>query len=433
MSLVNKNTKRMKLQNVITFRLSVLKAVSIALWAVCFYFAIIKEINDKTDEALTNYAETLITDYLSGGLAPGRVSVHGDRYYIRSVSADYAEGMRHIRYKDTEMLFRQSGRYEQARTVTYIFQTDDGQWRELVAFTTTIDKDDLKRAILYWLIALYLVLLLGITAVNLWTVRHSMKPLKALLDWFDVYQLGRKGKPLDLKTNVTEFRKLNDAVARSVERNERQYEQQKMFIANASHEMQTPLAVCTNRLEMLLDEDNLTETQMADIIKTLRTLKSLSATNRSLLLLCKIDNRQFAESVTVNLKTATEKALPDLAAVYSYKRISVDTCFDGSVTVDMDESLAGILISNLLKNAFVHNVEGGRIRVVAGGGRYVVANTGAPEPLDENKIFERFYHSSSNASSTGLGLALVKAICSQYGFGINYAFADGMHTFTVTF
>ena len=78
----------MKLQNVITFRLSVLKAVSIALWAVCFYFAIIKEINDKTDEALTNYAETLITDYLSGGLAPGRVSVHGDRYYIRSVSAD---------------------------------------------------------------------------------------------------------------------------------------------------------------------------------------------------------------------------------------------------------------------------------------------------------------------------------------------------------
>ena len=306
----------MKLQNVITFRLSVLKAVSIALWAVCFYFAIIKEINDKTDEALTNYAETLITDYLSGGLAPGRASVHGDRYYIRSVSADYAEGMRHIRYKDTEMLFRQSGRYEQARTVTYIFQTDDGQWRELVAFTTTIDKDDLKRAILYWLIALYLVLLLGITAVNLWTVRHSMKPLKALLDWFDVYQLGRKGKPLDLKTNVTEFRKLNDAVARSVERNERQYEQQKMFIANASHEMQTPLAVCTNRLEMLLDEDNLTETQMADIIKTLRTLKSLSATNRSLLLLCKIDNRQFAESVTVNLKTATEKALPDLAAVY---------------------------------------------------------------------------------------------------------------------
>ena len=66
LSLVNKNTNRMKLQNVITFRLSVLKAVSIALWAVCFYFAIIKEINDKTDEALTNYAETLITDYLSG-------------------------------------------------------------------------------------------------------------------------------------------------------------------------------------------------------------------------------------------------------------------------------------------------------------------------------------------------------------------------------
>ena len=56
----------MKLQNVITFRLSILKAVIIALWAVCFYFAIIKEINNKTDETLTNYAENIITDYLSG-------------------------------------------------------------------------------------------------------------------------------------------------------------------------------------------------------------------------------------------------------------------------------------------------------------------------------------------------------------------------------
>ena len=42
----------MKLQNVITFRLSLLKAVSIAAWAVCFYFAIIAELNDKTDKVV---------------------------------------------------------------------------------------------------------------------------------------------------------------------------------------------------------------------------------------------------------------------------------------------------------------------------------------------------------------------------------------------
>lgn len=423
----------MKLHNVITFRLSILKAVVIALWAVCFYFAIIKEINNATDEALTAYAETLITDYLAGEKMPESSEISGRQYTIRHVPSEYAGRHRHIRYKDMEMYFGQRHRYEQARTITYIFQTDDGQWRELVVFTPSIDKDNMKRAILYWLIALYVVLLAGITAVNLWTVRHSMKPLKALLDWLDAYKLGDRNRPLDNRTKITEFRTLNEALSRSVERNERQYEQQKMFIANASHEMQTPLAVCTNRLEMLLDDDNLTEAQMADIIKTLRTLKSLSATNRSLLLLCKIDNGQFAERVPINLKSITEKSLSDLEAVYAYRRIEVETRLSADATVAMDGSLAGILVGNLLKNAFIHNIDGGKIYVEADGREYTVANTGKAEPLDESKIFERFYHSSGKKSSTGLGLALVKAIANLYGFGIKYTFAGGMHTFRITF
>ena len=237
---------------------------------------------------------------------------------------------------------------------------------------------------------------------------------------------------LDSNTKITEFSTLNDALRRSVERNERQYEQQKLFIANASHEMQTPLAVCTNRLEMLLDEDNLTETQMADIIKTLRTLKSLSATNRSLLLLCKIDNGQFVNRVTVDLETTTMKILPDLAAVYANRRIQVKTAFTGAAEVDMDEQLAGILIGNLLKNAFIHNVDGGEISVTSDGKTYTVANTGSLRPLDDSKIFERFYHSAGKKSSTGLGLSLVKAISNLYGLDIKYAFTGGMHTFTLS-
>lgn len=421
----------MKLQNVITFRLSILKAVSIAVWAVCFYFAITNEINNKTDKALTNYAETLITNYLAGDSTATAYPNGGGRYHMRAVTAGYAETVSHIRYKDTEMLFASSGRYEPARTVTYVFQTDDGQWRELMVFTTTIDKDALKRAILYWLIALYIVLLLGIIIVNIWTVRHSMKPLKALLDWFDAYKIGRGGKSPGIKTNVTEFKKLSEAVSRSVERNERQYEQQKLFIANASHEMQTPLAVCTNRLEMMLDDDALTEAQVADIIKTLRTLKSLASTNRSLLLLCKIDNRQVAPGVPVSFRQATAKVLDGLETVYAGKCINVSARLDDDTIATMDESLAAVLVGNLLKNAFVHNIEGGRITVATGGGTYTVANTGEPHPLDEDKIFERFYHSPGKKSSTGLGLALVKAICGLYCFAISYAYTGGMHTFCI--
>ncbi len=408
-----------------------MKAVILAVWAVCFYFAAINEINNKTDEGLAEYAETVMTDYLAGLPVPGEGEVGGRRYILQAVSGDYAANVSRIRYKDAEMPFDESGRYEPARTVSYVFRTDDGQWRELVAFTTTIDKDDLKRAILSWLVALYVVLLLGLIGVNLLTIRHCMKPLKTLLDWFDAYRIGRGGKPAAMNTRVTEFRKLDEAVRRSVERNERQYEQQKLFIANASHEMQTPLAVCTNRLEMLADSDNLTETQMADIIKTMRTLKSLAATNRSLLLLCKIDNGQFASREDVDMRLATLKVLADLEEVYSYRRITVETHFDDGVSASMDKQLAGILVSNLLKNAFVHNVEGGRIVVTSQPGSYTVANTGVGEPLDDSKIFERFYHSAGKKSSTGLGLALVKAICNLYGFTVTYSFADGLHTFRI--
>ena len=423
----------MKLQNVITFRLSILKAVSIAVWAVCFYFATTNEINKETDESLTAFAETLITDYLAGEQLPDSSTTLGDQYVIRKVSAEYAASHRHIRYKDTETYFNSSYDYEPARSVTYIFQTDDGQYRELTVFTTTIDKSKMKRSILYWLIALYLVLLIGIVIVNIWTVKHSMKPLKRLFRWLDNYKLGQDNAPLDNKTNITEFKRLNETVARSLERSERQYEQQKLFIANASHEMQTPLAVCVNRLEMLLDDETLTESQMAEIIKTMRTLKNLSATNRSLLLLCKIDNRQFSNRARISIKNTVEGILPDLESIYAGKRITVECSLDAGVTASMDPSLADTLAANLLKNAFVHNVAGGRITVAAGDGALTIANTGIDKPLDESRIFERFYHSADKKTSTGLGLAIVKAVCNLYGFSIKYSFEDGMHVFKVTF
>ena len=421
----------MKLQNVITFRLSLLKAVSIAAWAVCFYFAIIAELNDKTDKALTGYAESLITGYLAGEKLPAEGASRSYLYVISDVTAGYADAHSHIRFNDTEARFGQGYGYEPARSVAYIFQRDDGRWCELTAFTATIDKDELQAAILYWLIALYVVLLAGIVVVNLWTVSHSMRPLKAMLAWLDAYTLGRKNEPMRIKTDITEFRKLGDTLGKTIERGERQYDRQKMFIANASHEMQTPLAVCTNRIEMMLDDDSLTEAQMGELVKTMRTLKGLSATNRSLLLLCKIDNGQFAGRERIDLGGVADALLPDLEAIFARKRIAVARSLGEPLHADMDPALADILVSNLLKNAFTHNTDGGRLTVSSAGGALTVANTGAAGPLDVDKIFLPFYHSPGKASSTGLGLALAKAVCDLYGFALRYTYSGGMHTFRV--
>lgn len=138
-----------------------------------------------------------------------------------------------------------------------------------------------------WIIFLYIVLLLTILIVCIWIFHRSMKPLYNLLRWLDAYRIGRPNRPLKNETQITEFKKLNEAAIRNAERSEHIFEQQKQFIGNASHEMQTPLAICRNRLEMLMEDDSLSEAQLEELIKTHQTLEHITKLNKSLLLLSK--------------------------------------------------------------------------------------------------------------------------------------------------
>ncbi|MDD6732302.1 MAG: ATP-binding protein, partial [Bacteroidales bacterium] len=96
-----------------------------------------------------------------------------------------------------------------------------------------------------------------------------------------------------------------------------------------------------------------------------------------------------------------------------------------------DEGLATTLLANLLKNAFVHNVQEGRIVVRGNGNALVLANTGVETALPAGQIFRRFYHTSGSGGGTGLGLALAEAVCRRLNLHIGYTFHEGMHTFTL--
>lgn len=422
----------MKLIHLLTLRMAALKAILLAFWAVLFYFAIIDEINDETDDALEDYAETMIRKSLAGESLPDTPNGSNNQFYINKVSDDYAARTEHIRYGDMEVYIKEKKEFEPARTISYIYQDDNGQYNELVVFTPTIDKDDLKHAIFTWLVVLFAGLLLCMVAVNWQTLRRCMRPLHALLAWLDDYRIGRPGQPMSIKTNISEFEKLTDTVQRSVRRNEESYEQQKLFIANASHEIQTPLAVAQSRLEMLIDDDTLSERQMGEIVKTMHTLKNLSRINRSLLLLCKIDNGQFADATTVDFGGIAARQLPDFEDIYAHRGITANIGQTGKMTMTMNESLASTLTANLIKNAFVHNTEGGSVTIHTTQQLFRIENTGQPEPLDESKIFERFYHSPEKTTSTGLGLSIVKAICNLYGISITYRFGNNRHVFELS-
>lgn len=420
----------MKLFHNVMLHVSVASVFIMTAWAVFFYWAIIDEVNDEVDDSLEDYSENLIIRYLNGEEMPSLNNGSNNQFYMYDVSDDYANTYNHITYRDEMVYIDEKLEYEPARILVNIFKTDEG-YKELVVYTPTIDKLDLQRAILGWIIALYVGLLFILLLLNIWIFRRNMKPLYVLLSWFNKYKIGNDFVPLENKSGITEFKKLYHAVTMSVERNEKLFEQQKLFIGNASHEMQTPLAICLNRLEMLMDDETLTEKQMEEIAKTHQTLENITRMNKSLLLLCKIENGQYADVKMICINSLLEQYIETFQEVYEYKNISINYLPENTFDVEMNESLAIMMVTNLLKNAFVHNIDGGEIKVKVSGKSFSVASTGDFQ-LDSSQIFTRFYQGSKKEGSTGLGLSLVNTICKAAGLKISYQFNERMHIFTVS-
>ena len=397
----------------------------------CFYFAIVDEINDEIDDSLEDYSELIIIRSLAGKELPSSDSGSNNQYFLREVTDAYVRTRDRIRYQDTMVYIVEKKETEPARILTTIFRNDAGQYYELSVSTPTIEKQDLRESIFYLLIGLFVILLVTILIINIWVFYRSMKPFYVLLHWLGDYRLGQTHKPLYNPTHTSEFQKLNDTVVRFAQHSEEVFQQQKQFIGNASHEIQTPLAVCRNRLEMLMEDETLTEQQLGEIIKTYETLEYVSKLNKSLLLLSKIDNHQYSETSKVCLNDILHCLIPDFEEVYAFKEVSLSLEENARLCADMNEVLATVLMTNLLKNAFVHNVEDGSIRITINKESICFSNTGTLVALDEKRVFERFYQGNKKEGSTGLGLAIANAVCRQFKLELKYVFKDGMHQFWV--
>lgn len=421
----------MKLFHLVLWRISLALIVVLTVWAGFFYMAVVEEVNDEVDDTLEDYSEGLIIRALSGEDMPTASNGSNNQYYLYEVSESYAASHPQITYRDEMVFITEKSETEPARVLITFFRTEDERYMELVVYTPTIEKLDLLRAILGWIIFLYVLLLLIILSINIWVFRKNMKPLYVLLKWLDSSQLGKKNEPLENITKITEFRKLNAATMAFAERGEKLFEQQKTFIGNASHEMQTPLAICRNRLEMLMEDETLTEHQLNELIKTHQTLENLTRMNRSLLLLCKIENGQFADTRSVCLNDILAHYLDDYKEVYAYRNITVTVTTDSSFCVEMNDSLVSVLVTNLLKNSFVHNIDGGFIYIKITANTFEISNTGE-KPLDRERIFERFYQGQKKEGSTGLGLALVDSICKANHLTIDYTYVENRHIFTIS-
>lgn len=419
----------MKLIWRIILRVALLMFVVMPLWGLFFYKAMINEVNDETDDNLELYAEQLVRDYLTNRVENCDDNGTNNTYTIEPLNG--YEGEDYCSYSDELIFVEAKNETEPARVLRMTFNDVSGDRFLVTVMTPTIETEDLIKAILNWITVLFCVLLVIILLIMWFVVVRSLRPLSRLLNWIENYKLGENIAPLDNYTDIIEFQKLNTSIVTFSERNEQLFEQQKQFIGNASHEIQTPIAICQNRLELLCNTD-LSEEQLSEVLKTRKTLDYISRLNKSLLLLTKIDNGQFIEQSQINLTEITQKCIVDYCEIYSYKNLELSVSINSVLVTTMNRTLATILISNLIRNAFIHNFENGKIEIEIDDKRLIVRNSGDSTPLDKTHIFKRFWKSSNKSEgSTGLGLAITQAISRYYNFNIEYSFTNNLHIFII--
>lgn len=236
-------------------------------------------------------------------------------------------------------------------------------------------------------------------------------------------------KPLQLiHSDIDEFDRLNKVVNNLTEKLERDYLSLKEFSENASHEIQTPLSIVLLNLEEILQQD-LNEETFKKVLTSINALKRLSTLNQSLILLTKIENKQFLADKTINFNELVVRKTEEFSSLFETKNIKVELELVNDFVVKMNEQLAEILVNNLFSNAIRHNVNKGEIRISITETEFKICNFGDQNSLTNDNIFKRF--TKGNSKSYGLGLAIVKNICETNQLEIHYS-KSNLHCFSIT-
>lgn len=421
----------MKLVYKITLTFAIPLVITLALWGWLSYRTMSQRIHKDTDMILKDYSDAIIARKLSGQELPDRFNGAYNTYYIKEVSEEYAQDNPVISYGDAEVYLKSQEDFASSRIRRQIFMDNSGQLYEITVSLPTFEQDTLVSHVLWWTGVLFVVLLVALLVIGVLVIDYNLRPFRKLMKWMDDYTPGNVSSPVPSDTNVVEFRKLAETVQKAVDRFEHEYEERRIFIGNASHELQTPLAVCSNRIEMMLDRPDMNEGIAEELVKLHRSLRHLINLNKTLLLLSRIENNQFPDTADIDLAALLKDSLALNSEIYSHKSIRWSVEGEEHLVCSMNDQMASVLVGNLIKNAFVHSQKGSDIAVNVVSDGFSVSNPGS-SPLDNGKLFHRFYQPSGRREgSTGLGLALAFSVCERSGMQLRYDFEENRHIFSV--
>ncbi len=424
----------MKLLNQSFKYLSSILLLIVTVWSVVFYFSMLNEIKSSIDEGLENHKRLIIDKADSDSTIVQQDHFDERNYSIREIEKSIALKMKN-KYVDTLVYMQDDDdeemELEPVRMLTTAFE-NSGIYYELKIINPILEEDDLVKDLFIFVVLLYIVLVISIIVVNNIVLRKLWKPFYDLLEQLQNFRLGKNKTYPKITTQTKEFNDLNDTVNALLKNSDEIFDQQKQFIGNASHELQTPLAIVTSKLELLLEKENLNKEEAENIVEVLGLIERMTKLNKSLLLLAKIENKQFLNNQNISLNNICRQVIEDFEDLVQFKGININYIEHQSLTINIDPALAIIIITNLIKNAIVHTKKAGEIQVELRNNKLIISNSGETE-LSKEKMFERFNKRSDNASGTGLGLSIVHAICQLYNFNISYQFTSNNHHFVIHF
>ena len=330
-------------------------------------------------------------------------------------------------FSDTVLI--ESGRYNLFRKITFS-QVFNHKIYKIEILQSQSQTDLLVWRIVILNVGLAMLFFLIIFFVNHLTVKRTLKVFYNTIDKLENFDVG-KSPSLSLEdADVEEIKKLNDVFNEMSKKIKSDFDEQKEYTENVSHELQTPLAIISSKAEELLQSERLNKLEMEHIGIIMKTINRLAKINQSLIFLTKIDNRFYTEEESFKLSDVIHEKINFFTGLIERQKINVSLDISDDVSLKMNKYLSDTLFLNLIKNSIIHNIKGGFLEIKLLDNILTLKNSGQNITHNSVDIFKRFYRDQENKKSLGIGLSIVKRICDLYDFKIHYSFED-CHVFKI--
>jgi signal transduction histidine kinase len=370
-----------------------------------------------------------------------------EQHEIETYAAKYRQLPEIIPVKDQHIRYtrvNQEGGSRQFATLPAEHGGDSDIFRQLTFYITvneqgyqvTVGKslegtDNMVQVIVALTLATILLILIISLFINRLLLRKLWQPFYDTLAAMRHFELGKKALPALPPTRIEEFIVMNETLRQATSKADLDYRYLKEFTENAAHELQTPLAIVQSKLDVLIQDEHLTEPQSRAVQAAYEAIQRLSRLNQALLLLTKIENGQYAETASINIAQKIAEKTTQFEEMIASKYIKVSATYEQPVNFTMNPILTDILLNNLFSNAIKYNLPGGNIAITADENTLSFTNTGAAAALDESRLFRRFSKQGSAKEGIGLGLAIIRQVAEVSGFGIHYHYQDQQHHFVL--